>query len=164
MPALNSLTIAEMEVTASRFLYAAAILGTHLCDYHFFIKAVRRQLSAPNRGIVLETSPANLPPAAVGLGEGLRHIIENNRKRIIKPTEKASAAIIADASLQGWGTVIIPDPGDVKIAGGKVEEEAFSYHADRDTRGTLSPIVLFRHLAIHHGHLGGQHFSARSGG
>ncbi|PWV21219.1 putative target of rapamycin (TOR) kinase 1 [Trypanosoma cruzi] len=77
MPSLNSLTIAEMEVMASRFLYAAAILGTRLCEYYFFIKAVQQRLSALNRGIVQETSPANLPPSAVGLGERLRHIIEN---------------------------------------------------------------------------------------
>ncbi|PWV13765.1 hypothetical protein C3747_41g51 [Trypanosoma cruzi] len=76
MPALNSLTIAEMEVTASRFLYAAATLGTRLCAHHAFIEAARRRLSAVNRGIALETSPANLPPAAVGLGERLRHMIE----------------------------------------------------------------------------------------
>ncbi|KAF8281400.1 hypothetical protein TcBrA4_0088920 [Trypanosoma cruzi] len=31
MPSLNSLTIAEMEIMASRFLYAAAILVTRLC-------------------------------------------------------------------------------------------------------------------------------------
>ncbi|PWV21201.1 putative target of rapamycin (TOR) kinase 1 [Trypanosoma cruzi] len=77
MPSLKYLTIAEMEVMASRFLYAAAIFGTRLCDYYFFIKAVQQRLSALNRGIVLETSPANVPSAAVGLGEGLRHIIEN---------------------------------------------------------------------------------------
>ncbi|ESS55359.1 hypothetical protein TCDM_13173 [Trypanosoma cruzi Dm28c] len=88
-----------MEVVASRFLYAAAILGTRLCAYYFFIKAVRRRLSALHQGIVQETSPANLPPSVAVLGEGLRHIIENNRRRIIKPTEKASAAIITDASL-----------------------------------------------------------------
>ncbi|RNF14711.1 target of rapamycin (TOR) kinase 1 [Trypanosoma cruzi] len=77
MPLLNSLTIAEMEVMASRFLYAAAILCTRLCDCYFFIKAVRRRLLALDRGIVQETSPANLVPAAVGLGERLRHTIEN---------------------------------------------------------------------------------------
>ncbi|RNE95493.1 protein kinase [Trypanosoma cruzi] len=81
MPSLNSLTIAEMEVIASRFLYAVAILCTRLCDYYFFIKAVRRRLSALNRGIVLETSPANLPPAVVGLGERLRQMIENTTVR-----------------------------------------------------------------------------------
>ncbi|RNC33701.1 hypothetical protein TcCL_Unassigned03573 [Trypanosoma cruzi] len=81
MPSLNSLTIAEMEVMASRFLYAAAILGTRLCDHHFFIKAVRRRLSALHQGIVQETSLANPPPAAVGLGERLRHIIENTTVR-----------------------------------------------------------------------------------
>ncbi|PWV11066.1 putative target of rapamycin (TOR) kinase 1 [Trypanosoma cruzi] len=124
MPALNSSTIAGMEVMASCFLYAAAILCTRLCEYYFFIKAVRR-LSALNRGIVQETSPANVPPAAVGLGERLRHIIENNRKRIINPTEKSSAAIITDASLHGWRAVFIPDSGDVKIAGGKWERKPF---------------------------------------
>ncbi|RNC34633.1 target of rapamycin (TOR) kinase 1, partial [Trypanosoma cruzi] len=36
MPAVNSSTIAEMEVVASRFLYAAAILCTRLCEYYFF--------------------------------------------------------------------------------------------------------------------------------
>ncbi|ESS55539.1 protein kinase [Trypanosoma cruzi Dm28c] len=77
MPALNSLTISEVEAMASRFLYAAAILCTRLCDRYFFIKAVRRRLSALERGIVLETSPANLLPSAVGLGERLRNIIEN---------------------------------------------------------------------------------------
>ncbi|ESS55450.1 hypothetical protein TCDM_13078 [Trypanosoma cruzi Dm28c] len=78
MPALNSLTVTAMEVVASRFLYVAVILGTRLCDYYFFIKTLRRRrLSAPHRGIVQETSPANLPPSAVGLDEGLRHIIEN---------------------------------------------------------------------------------------
>ncbi|PWV08674.1 putative target of rapamycin (TOR) kinase 1 [Trypanosoma cruzi] len=51
MPALNSSTIAGMVVVASRFLYAAAILCTRLCDYYFFIKAVRRRLSALKRGL-----------------------------------------------------------------------------------------------------------------
>ncbi|EKG00304.1 RNA editing complex protein MP90, putative,nuclease, putative, partial [Trypanosoma cruzi] len=125
MPALNSSTIAEMEVVALRFLYAAAILCTRLCGYYFSIKAVRRRLSALNRGIVLETSPANLPSAVVGLGERLRHTIEYNRKRIIKPTEKASAALITDASLHGWGAVFIPQSVEVKIAGGKWKRKPF---------------------------------------
>ncbi|PWU88573.1 putative target of rapamycin (TOR) kinase 1 [Trypanosoma cruzi] len=155
MPALNSLTIAEMEVMASRFLYAAAILGTRLCQYYFFIKAVRRRLSALNRGIVLETSPANLPPSAVGLGERLRHTIENNRKRIIKPTERASAAIITDASLHGWGAVFIPDSGDVKIAGGKWEKKPFLIMQAEARAVRLALSAFFRHLAINHGRLGG---------
>ncbi|PWV16466.1 putative target of rapamycin (TOR) kinase 1 [Trypanosoma cruzi] len=125
MPALNSLTIAEMEVMASRFLCAATTFGRRLRDYYFFIKAVRRRLSALYRGIVLETPPANLPPSAVGLGERLRKMIGNNRKRNNKPTEKAPVAIITDASLHGRGAVFVPDSGDVKIAGGKWERKPF---------------------------------------
>ncbi|PWU84094.1 putative target of rapamycin (TOR) kinase 1 [Trypanosoma cruzi] len=64
----------EWRLWASRFLYAAAILCTRLCDYYFSIKAVRRRLSALHQGIVLETSTANLLPSAVGFGERLRHI------------------------------------------------------------------------------------------
>ncbi|RNC49714.1 target of rapamycin (TOR) kinase 1 [Trypanosoma cruzi] len=75
--------------------------------------------------MVEKTSPANRPPAAVGLGERLRHIIGNNRKRNLKPTEKSSVAIITDASLHGWGAVFIPDSGDVKIAGGEWERKPF---------------------------------------
>ncbi|PWV09410.1 hypothetical protein C3747_79g4 [Trypanosoma cruzi] len=86
MPALNSSNIAEMEVMASRFWYAAAILCTRLYDNYVFIKAVRRRLFAINRGIVQETSPANLPPSVAVLGERLRQMIENNRKRNNKPT------------------------------------------------------------------------------
>ncbi|PWV22130.1 putative target of rapamycin (TOR) kinase 1 [Trypanosoma cruzi] len=118
-------------------------LGTRLCAHCFLIKAARRRLSALNRGIVQETSPANLPPAAVGLGERLRHTIENNRKRIIKPREKSSAAIITDASLHGWRPIFIPDFVDVKNAWRRVGEEAVSYHAGRGARGALSLIGLF---------------------
>ncbi|PWV04392.1 hypothetical protein C3747_153g65 [Trypanosoma cruzi] len=162
MPALNSLTIAEMEVVASRFLYLAAILGTRLCQYYFFIKAVRRRLSAVNRGIVLEKSPANVPPAAVGLGERLRHTIENTtvsessspRKRHRLPSSRTHRSMDGEQFLfQTSATLKLP---------GEMEEEAFSYHAGRGTSGTPSLIGLFRHLAIHHGRLGGQHFAARS--
>ncbi|PWV13358.1 putative target of rapamycin (TOR) kinase 1 [Trypanosoma cruzi] len=125
------------------FLYAASIFGTRLCAYYFFIKAVRRRLSAVNQGIVLETSPANLPPSVAGLGERLRHTIENNRKRIINPTEKASAAIIADASLQGSGAFFHSRLRRRHNCRKGMGEEAFSYHAGRGACGTLGPIGFF---------------------
>ncbi|KAF8278135.1 putative target of rapamycin (TOR) kinase 1 [Trypanosoma cruzi] len=53
------------------------------------------------------------------------HHQKYNRKRIINSTEKASAAIITDASLHGWRAVFIPDSGDVKISGGKWERKPF---------------------------------------
>ncbi|EKG00991.1 hypothetical protein TCSYLVIO_008038 [Trypanosoma cruzi] len=133
MPALNSLTIAEMEVMASRFLYAAAILCTRLFDYYFFIKAVRRRLSALNRGIVRETSPTNLPPSAVGLGERLRHIIENitvgessiPRKRHRPPSSRMHRSMDGEPFL-------FQTPATLKLQE-EMGEEAFSYHAGRGT-------------------------------
>ncbi|RNF07191.1 rab1 small GTP-binding protein [Trypanosoma cruzi] len=111
----------------------------------------------------METSPANLPPSAVGLGEGSRRIIENNCGRIVRPTEKASVATITDALLRGRSAVFIPGFGDVKIAGGVWKGKPFSHHAGRGSRAALSTIDFFRRLATHHGHWGGQHLAARSG-
>ncbi|ESS59522.1 target of rapamycin (TOR) kinase 1 [Trypanosoma cruzi Dm28c] len=142
MPALNSSTIAEMEVMASRFLYAAAILCTRLCDCYFFIKAVRRRLSAIDRGIVQEKSPANLPPSAVGLGERLRHTIENTtvsessgpRKRHRPPSSRTHRSMDGEPFL-------FQTPATLNCRR-EMGEEAFSYHAGRGTRGTLSLIGL----------------------
>ncbi|PWV06033.1 putative target of rapamycin (TOR) kinase 1 [Trypanosoma cruzi] len=151
MPALNSLTIAEMEVMASRFLYAAAIFGTRLCDCYFF-KAVRRRLSALNRGIVQETSPANVPPAAVGLGERLRHMIENiiasetsiPQKRHRPPSSRMHRSMDGEPFL-------FQTPATLKLPEGN-GEEAVSYHAGLGARGTLSLNGLSRRLATHYGH------------
>ncbi|RNE98390.1 target of rapamycin (TOR) kinase 1 [Trypanosoma cruzi] len=137
-------------------------LGTRLFDYYFFIKAVRRRLSALHQGIVQEKSPANLPPSAVGLGERLRHSIENiivsesssPRKRHQLPSSRMRRSMDGEPFLfQTPATLKLPE---------EMGEEVFSYHAGRGTRGTLSLIGLFRHLAIHHGRLAGQRFAARS--
>ncbi|KAF8275326.1 hypothetical protein TcBrA4_0138900 [Trypanosoma cruzi] len=163
MPVLNSLAVAEMEVVASRFLYAAAILGTRLFDYYFFIKAVRRRLSAFNRGIVQETSPANLPLSAIGLGERLRHSIENivvcgpssPPKRLLPQSPRMRRSVDGESfPFHTPAALKLPD---------EMGEEAFYYHAGRGTRGTLSLIGLFRHLAIQLERLGGRHFATRNG-
>ncbi|KAF5214321.1 hypothetical protein ECC02_013090 [Trypanosoma cruzi] len=161
MPALNSLAIAEMEVTASRFLYAAAILGTRLCDYYFFIKAVRRRLSALHRGIVLETSPTKIPLSAVGLGERTRHIIEN----IIvggsssPPKRNAPPASRTRRSMDG-APFSFQTPATLKLPKESGEGSLFSSCRPRRARYAW-PYRPFS--AIHHGLLGGQYFAAGSG-
>ncbi|RNF11783.1 protein kinase [Trypanosoma cruzi] len=118
MRAVNSSTIAGMEVMASRFSYAAAILGTHLYDNYVFRKAARRRLSALNQGIVLETSPAERSPAAVGLGERLRHTIENiivsessiPRKRHRPPSSRVHRSVDGEPFLfQTPATLKLPE-------------------------------------------------------
>ncbi|RNF12306.1 target of rapamycin (TOR) kinase 1 [Trypanosoma cruzi] len=113
------------------------VRGGHLCtrlfDYYFFIKAVRRRLSALHQGIVLETSPTNLPPAAVGLGERLRHIIENKiasessipRKRHRPPSSRMHRSMDGEPFL-------FQTPATLKLQE-EMEEKAFSYHAGRGT-------------------------------
>ncbi|KAF8284650.1 hypothetical protein TcBrA4_0076430 [Trypanosoma cruzi] len=154
---------AGTEVWRHVFCTWRPFFGTRLCSYHFFIKAVRRRLSALNRGIVLETSPANLPPSVAVLGEGLRHIIENiivseassPQKRHRPPSSRMHRPMDGESFL-------FQTPATLKLPG-EMGEEDFSYHAGRGARGTLCRVGLFRHLAIHHGRFGGQHFAAGSG-
>ncbi|ORC87264.1 target of rapamycin (TOR) kinase 1 [Trypanosoma theileri] len=100
-------TVAEMEVAVSRFLYAAAILGVRLTKFFFFLKAVRRRLSALNRGRLSLTAQARLPRSATREGRVLLRTLLRNEKRLI-----------TDASLHGWGAIMFLESGEVKIAGG----------------------------------------------
>ncbi|ORC88347.1 putative target of rapamycin (TOR) kinase 1 [Trypanosoma theileri] len=110
-------TVAEMEVAVSRFLYAAAILGVRLTAFFFFLKAVRRRLSALNRGLISLTEPAHLPRSATREGQLLLRILLRNEKRIMTKTVAVSATMITDASLHGWGAIMFLESGEVKIAG-----------------------------------------------
>ncbi|KAF8294766.1 hypothetical protein TcBrA4_0071330 [Trypanosoma cruzi] len=163
MPAVNSLTIAEMEVVASRFLYAAAILGTRLCVHCFLIKAVRRRLSALDRGIVQETSPTKVPPAAVGLGEGLRHIIE-----VTTVSESSSPRRRHRLPSSGTHRSMDGEPSSFQIqAMLKLPEEngrRCLFLSCRPRRARYAwPIGFFRHPATHRRRLDEQYFAARSG-
>ncbi|RNC39839.1 putative mucin-associated surface protein (MASP) [Trypanosoma cruzi] len=119
MPSLKYLTIAEMEVVASRFLYASA----NFCSGVYLTTAFSsRQCDDDYRHLTGGLCWRHPRQNSVVSGWFGREITtqhrEYNRKRIIEPTEKASAAIITNALFCGWGTVIIPYSGDVKIAGG----------------------------------------------
>ncbi|ESS60654.1 RNA editing complex protein MP90 [Trypanosoma cruzi Dm28c] len=83
---------------------------------------------------IIRTSPGDFAgdiPGQPFVGSGwfgreiATHHRKYNRRWIIKPTEKASAAIITYASLHGWGAVFISDSGDVKIAGGGWRRKPF---------------------------------------
>ncbi|RNC42185.1 protein kinase [Trypanosoma cruzi] len=123
-----------------------------VCGGHFvhafmclplFHQAVRRRVSALHQGIVQETFPANLPPSAVGLGERLRHTIENiivsesssPRKRHRLPSSRTRRSM-------DEGPFLFPTPATLKLPG-EMEEETFSHHAVRGTSGPLGLIGLF---------------------
>ncbi|PWU88676.1 putative target of rapamycin (TOR) kinase 1 [Trypanosoma cruzi] len=125
MPALNSLTIAAMEVMALAFctrlpffarVYANNTFLSRQCDDDY------RQLTGDCAGDV----PGEPSTRSGWFGrETTTHHREYNRRRMFKLREKASAAIITDASLHGWGAVFIPDSSNVKTAGGKWRRSSF---------------------------------------
>ncbi|PWV11511.1 hypothetical protein C3747_59g55 [Trypanosoma cruzi] len=161
MPALNSLT-AEVEFMASRFLYAAAILGTRLCDRHFSIKAVRRRLSAVNRRFCWRhprrTFRRQRLVWARDYDTSMKIIVGETSsppKRRRPPSSRMHRFIVGEPfSFQTPATLKLPEGN-----GGR--NLFLSCRPRRAVRLALS--VFFRHLAIHHGRLGGQHLAAGSG-
>ncbi|PWU91208.1 putative target of rapamycin (TOR) kinase 1 [Trypanosoma cruzi] len=88
----------------------------------------------------METSPASIPPAAVGLGEGLRHIIENivasetsiPQKRHRPPSSRTHRSV--DGELFSFHT-----PATLKLAGWKWEKTFLIMQAEaRAVRLALS--------------------------
>ncbi|KAF8299337.1 hypothetical protein TcYC6_0064760 [Trypanosoma cruzi] len=153
MPALISLTIAEVEVTASRFLYAAAILCTRLYDNYVFIKAVRRRLSALNRGLCRRHPRRTLCRQRLVWARdhdtSSRIIISETtspRKRHRLPSPGMCCSMDGEPFL-------LHNQATLKFPGEGAGRSLF-YHADRCLRGTLSLTGLVRHPAIHHGRLG----------
>ncbi|PWV19989.1 putative target of rapamycin (TOR) kinase 1 [Trypanosoma cruzi] len=142
MPALNSLTIAEWRLWRYAFctrlpfcarVYATTTFSSRQCDGDY------PQLTADCAGDI----PGERSVGSGWFWRGLTtHDQEYNSKRIIKPTEKALAAIITDASLHGWGAAFIPDSGDVKIAGEKWEKKPFLI-MQAEARAVLLALLAF---------------------
>ncbi|KAF5215935.1 hypothetical protein ECC02_011332 [Trypanosoma cruzi] len=162
MPALNSSTIAEVEVMASRFWYAAAILGTRLCDYYLFIKAVRRRLSALNRELCWRhprrTFRRQRLVWARDCNTSSRTIVSessNPLKRHLPPSSRMQR------SMDG-GPFLFQTPATLKLPEEKWKRKRFLIMQAEARAVRLALSAFFRHLAIHRGRLGGQYFAARS--
>ena len=114
---LDSLTASELESLGGRLLHASSIVGVPPGKYWFSLKYLRRVTNYLNKGTLQVQQVLKLP-------RSVRRELEMwigavQKERIIMPEQKEgrTAEVFVDASLQGWGGVIVWKTGELEILG-----------------------------------------------
>ena len=157
---LDSLTASELESLGGRLLHASPIVGVPPGKYWFSLKYLRRVTNYLNKGTLQVQQVLKLP-------RSVRRELEMwigavQKERIIMPEQKegrTGQSVFVDASLQGWGGVIVWKTGELEILGAAwpAGEDRHINILEADALGgkTLKGIAK----ADHSFHLGWQHYS-----
>ena len=148
---LNCITAAAAESLSGRLLHASAISGVPPGRFWFAMKFLRRLTNKLNRGAILVSERISLPNSVKAELRAWMHQVQKGRT--ILPDEKVgkTAEVFIDASLKGWGGVIVWDSAEMEILGGQwpLGEERHINILEADALGkTLSAITRADHLSI----------------
>ena len=148
---LDSLTASELESLGGRLLHASSIVGVPPGKYWFSLKYLRRVTNYLNKGTLQVQQVLKLP-------RSVRRELEMwigavQKERIIMPEQKEgrTAEVFVDASLQGWGGVIVWKTGELEILGAAwpAGEDRHINILEADALGkTLKGIAKADHLSI----------------
>jgi hypothetical protein len=102
--------------TTGRLLFAAACNRTPLASFYFLVKKLRRLISGFNRGAV---QPNSLVGMSGGFRAQLRDLFRRARQPLaIRASSSAERAVLfSDASLSGWGGVLMSPTGELSVVG-----------------------------------------------
>ena len=142
---IEAVTIGELESVIGKLFYASAVLG-HAPLYYWLLKTVRRRLHRVNAGYCDIKEKAELPQAAMAqLKEWRGVIIANEPRHVSKELSGTPRWVMySDASLQGWGAVLICKvTGEVFVGGNKWRERPHNINA-AETRALALAITAFR--------------------
>jgi hypothetical protein len=112
--ALNG-TFEQLESFIGKLLYAAAALALPWDDLYWAIKWWRRQLSALSRGVMAWSELAKPPRCVRKQIDRARSIAFANEPSKVQRTAAPGAVLATDASLLGWGAVLLR-PGHMPLA------------------------------------------------
>ena len=136
VPKINdgSITNGELEALFGRLWFASAVLGIKTFAFWWAIKSARRRLSDVNRGARALDAPAELASSAINdLKSWTALVVANAPSAPLKPDSGslcASFTMFSDASLTGWGAVLIDESTQqTRIAGGRWAYEVNNINA-----------------------------------
>ena len=114
------LTAGDLEQLVGRLIFAAAVSGTPLGHFYFALKTTRRVFNHLNRGKLTTSTVVTLDSTTRWLLHDLLHKCTATRTI---GTHKAAATgdwrLFSDASVDGWGAVLLAPNGQVFSSGGK---------------------------------------------
>jgi hypothetical protein len=111
-------TVAELQTLLGRLLFGAGVTRTPLAEFYFALKAIRRHFNNCNNGLVTLHEPVQLTQGCAAKLQQLRASVLSTVK-IRRVSPGFSLKLFTDASLEGWGAVLITDRGRVLVTGEK---------------------------------------------
>eukprot|EP01060_Flectonema_neradi_P031318 TRINITY_DN4721_c0_g1_i1.p1 TRINITY_DN4721_c0_g1~~TRINITY_DN4721_c0_g1_i1.p1 ORF type:complete len:313 (+),score=21.62 TRINITY_DN4721_c0_g1_i1:228-1166(+) len=124
---LSTLTASEIESLIGRLMHASAIAGVYIAKYWFAIKFARRVINNINRGVVGLDDIVKLPKSV--MAELRSWSLDAVKERVVEEVSTPSSrlTLFVDASLEGWGGVIVEESGVLTVIGDKWRREKGSH-------------------------------------
>jgi len=118
----STMTAHELEGLIGRLIFVAQIMQDPLVNHYWLLKWARRFFNGLNTGRIFPDQQVVIPPsAAASLTRWLDAAKRPHKVRFANPG-RSRATLFTDASLEGWGAVLVLADGSIHIAGGKFTE------------------------------------------
>ncbi|KAJ9452182.1 hypothetical protein DIPPA_12445 [Diplonema papillatum] len=138
----GSMTASDVESLAGRLLHASAITGVFVGEFYFVLKFFRRVTNALNRG-------EKAVDEKVVLSDGIRRSLPVWLRRVARrravpvAAQTPELAVFVDASLDGWGGVLVDvDTNDMVVVGARWKRAERRFHINE-----LEAMALERSVA-----------------
>ena len=100
-----------------RLIHAAGVMQIPLARFYLAMKIVRRRLHALNHGQATLTDQARLPSSAIEWLEKWRRQALGTRI-VEKACNDKRSFLFTDASLKGWGAILVTSDQQIHVTGG----------------------------------------------
>ena len=125
---LGAISAGDVEALGGRLQHAGAITDVSPGSFWFALKYVRRVVNRLNRGMLAPSQLVHVPPSVREELESWRRAVAVVRA-VTAVTSRRSATVFVDASMQGWGGVIVDnDTTALTIVGGGWPPEQRGLH------------------------------------
>ena len=119
----TTMTAHELEGLIGRLIFVAQIMQDPLVNHYWVLKWARRFFNGLNTGRITPDQEISIPPsAASSLSRWLEAAKRPHKVRFSNPGS-SRATLFTDASLEGWGAVLVLADGAIHIAGGKLTSQ-----------------------------------------
>ena len=148
---LSGLSASQLESLGGRLLHASAIVGVSPGKYWFALKYMRRITNRLNYGSIQVQDHVTIPLSVKKELSSWIQAVQRTRKILPERKSGRTAEVFVDASLKGWGGVIVWNSGELDIVGSSWPqgEDRHINVLEADALGqTLKAIKAADHLTI----------------
>ena len=116
----NEISARDLEGLIGRLIFVAQIMQDPLVNHYWLLKWARRFFNGLNSGRISPEEMVKIPPSAsFSLSRWLSAASKPHKVRFSNLLDK-TGTLFTDASLFGWGAVLIMPDGSIQVAGGKL--------------------------------------------